>query len=65
MLEKADNRIRRNSWSNITLVQSDASAYQFPKRVDGIISTFALTLVPEYDKVIQIGGVYLCVGEAT
>jgi ubiquinone/menaquinone biosynthesis C-methylase UbiE len=59
MLEMADKRIRRNGWSNITLVQSDAAAYEFPGHIDGIISTFALTLVPEYDKVIQRGAAAL------
>jgi demethylmenaquinone methyltransferase/2-methoxy-6-polyprenyl-1,4-benzoquinol methylase len=53
MLAKARQRIQRNHWSNITLMQSDAAAFQFPHQVEGIISTFALTLVPEYDKVIQ------------
>ena len=59
MLEMADKRIRRNGWSNITLVQSDAAAYGFSEHIDGIISTFALTLVPEYDKVIQRGAAAL------
>jgi len=53
MLEKADKRIRRNGWQNVTLVQSDASEYLFPEHIDGIISTFAITLIPEYDRVIQ------------
>lgn len=53
MLDRARQRARRNRWDNIELVQSDAAAYRFPERVDGIISTFALTLVPEYDRVIR------------
>ena len=53
MLEKANQRIQRNQWSNVSLVQSDAALYEFPRPVNGIISTFALTLVPEYDAVIR------------
>lgn len=53
MLAKARQRAQRNRWNNIELIQSDAATYRFPKRVDGIVSTFALTLVPEYDQVIQ------------
>lgn len=53
MLEKARQRIQRNKWSNVSLVQSDAALYEFPKEVKGIISTFALTLMPEYDAVIE------------
>ena len=59
MLEKADKRIRRNGWKNVTLVQSDAAEYLFPEHLDGIISTFAITLVPEYDRVIQKGAAAL------
>lgn len=62
MLSMADKRIKRKGWSNITLVRSDAAAYPFPGRVDGIISTFALTLIPEYDKVIQRGAAKLLPG---
>ncbi|RJQ85061.1 MAG: methyltransferase domain-containing protein [Desulfobacteraceae bacterium] len=53
MLAKARQRARRNRWNNINLVQSDAASFGFPQRVDGVLSTFALTLVPEYDRVIQ------------
>lgn len=53
MLAKASERVARNNWSNVSLIQSDAAAFEFPRPVDGVISTFALTLVPEYDRVIQ------------
>ena len=59
MLEEAGKRIRRNGWQNVILTQSDAAKYQFPEQIDGIISTFALTLVPEYDSVIQNGAAAL------
>jgi ubiquinone/menaquinone biosynthesis C-methylase UbiE len=62
MLSAADKRIKQNGWSNITLVQSDAATYRFPVRIDGIISTFALTLVPEYEMVIQRGAAVLSSG---
>jgi len=45
--------VKRKGWSNVRLVQSDAAAFEFPRPVDGVISTFALTLVPEYDRVIE------------
>ena len=53
MLAEARNRVSRNNWSNIELVQDDAGTYQFPDRIDGVISTFAITLVPEYDLIIK------------
>ena len=55
MLDEAAKRARRNSWTNVELVRQDAATYQFPERLDGILSTFALTLIPEYDKIIKNG----------
>lgn len=55
MLKQAQRRVEKNSWSNVELVKSDAALYQFPSEIDGVISTFALTLSPEFDKVIKNG----------
>jgi ubiquinone/menaquinone biosynthesis C-methylase UbiE len=63
MLSEASKRIERYNWSNIELVQSDAAAYDFPDRTDGIISTFAITLIPEYDKIIKKGAATLSPGK--
>ena len=62
MLAEARNRVSRNNWSNIELVQDDAGTYQFPDRIDGVISTFAITLVPEYDLIIKRGASALISG---
>jgi ubiquinone/menaquinone biosynthesis C-methylase UbiE len=62
MLAGAKERSRRNGWSNVELVQSDAANFEFPRKVNGIISTFALTLVPEYDSVIRAGSETLVTG---
>jgi demethylmenaquinone methyltransferase/2-methoxy-6-polyprenyl-1,4-benzoquinol methylase len=63
MLSKARERVKRKSWSNVRLVQSDAAAFTFPRPVDGVISTFALTLVPEYDRVIEHAAAALSQGK--
>jgi ubiquinone/menaquinone biosynthesis C-methylase UbiE len=55
MLDQANARIAAHDWSNVELVKSDAATYVFPRNVDGILSTFALTLVPEFDEVIRNG----------
>jgi ubiquinone/menaquinone biosynthesis C-methylase UbiE len=62
MLEKARERIRRNGWQNIELVEADAATYRFPDEVQGILSTFALTLVPEYEQVIACAAQALAAG---
>lgn len=62
MLEQARQRVQERGWSNVDLVLSDAARYRFPERVDGVISTFALTLVPEYDDVIRRAAAALAPG---
>ena len=59
MLDRAARRVERNGWSNVRLVQSDAAVFEYPERTAGILSTFALTLVPEYDRVIERGAAAL------
>jgi len=53
MLEKAREKIHRNGWQNVELVEADAALYEFPDEIQGVLSTFALTLVPEYEQVIN------------
>ena len=53
MLMKAKERSEAKGWNNIELVHADAADYEFPQRTNGILSTFALTLVPEYQEVIR------------
>jgi ubiquinone/menaquinone biosynthesis C-methylase UbiE len=55
MLACAQDRIEKHGWSNISLVQSDAAAFEFPAEVNAILSTYALTQVPECAKVIANG----------
>ncbi len=63
MLEQAQKRVQRHGWHNVELVQCDAAAYDFPRDLDGILSTFALTLVPAYDQVIAHGAEALAPGK--
>jgi ubiquinone/menaquinone biosynthesis C-methylase UbiE len=55
MLARAQDRIKTNGWSNISLVQADAANFDFPAEVDAILSTYALTQVPECAEVIARG----------
>ncbi|KAI9130069.1 class I SAM-dependent methyltransferase [Acaryochloris sp. CCMEE 5410] len=55
MLAQARQRVETNHWQNINLIQSDVADYSFPDKVDGILSTWAITLVPEYEQVILKG----------
>ena len=62
MLARAQDRIETNGWSNISLVQADAAAFDFPAEFDAILSTYALSQVPECAKVIAHGASALCGG---
>jgi demethylmenaquinone methyltransferase/2-methoxy-6-polyprenyl-1,4-benzoquinol methylase len=55
MLAQAEQRIELTGWSNVSLVQADAAEFNFPREVDAILSTYALTQVPECGAVIARG----------
>ena len=55
MLAGARTRIEASGWRNIELVESPAASFRFPPEVDGILSTFALTLEPDFDRVVEEG----------
>lgn len=52
MLIQAQKRINIAGWQNVELIQADLAEYSFPVGIAGILSTFAITLVPEYGGVI-------------
>lgn len=62
MLDRARCRIQRAGWTNVELVNCDALEYEFPVGVEAILSTFALSLVPECGEVVAKGSEALAVG---
>ena len=60
MLARAEDRVKANDWRNVSLVQADAAAFDFPMMVDAILSTYALSQVPECAEVIAHGAAALC-----
>jgi ubiquinone/menaquinone biosynthesis C-methylase UbiE len=62
MLAQAQDRIETNGWSNISLVQGDAADFDFPTKLDAILSTYALSQVPECAEVIAHGAAALSEG---
>ena len=55
MLQVAERQVGEKGWENVSLVQSDATDYRFPEKINGIITSYAITLIPEYDQIIQLG----------
>lgn len=62
MLEQAQKKVDQNHWRNVTLVQSDVLEYCFPEKVDGVISTFALSLIPDLAHVLEKSAAALTTG---
>jgi demethylmenaquinone methyltransferase/2-methoxy-6-polyprenyl-1,4-benzoquinol methylase len=53
MIGRSAERAARHGWKNVQLAQSDAASYEFPDAIDGVLSTYTLVVVPEYDRVIE------------
>ena len=53
MLSEAERRVSQAGWDNVELVQADVADYEIGQGVGGVLSTIALTLVPEFDAVIE------------
>ena len=62
MLARAHDRIETNGWNNVSLVQADAAAFDFPPGLDAILSTYALSQVTECADVIAHGAAALSEG---
>lgn len=62
MLDQARRRVEKNEWSNVELVQGDALTFEYPGKVHGVLSTFVLSLIPEYDRIIRKGAEALLPG---
>src|SRR5580698_8334282 len=62
MLARAQDRIATNGWSNVSLVQADAAEFDFPAGVNAILSTYAMTQVPDCAAVIAHGAAALAGG---
>jgi demethylmenaquinone methyltransferase/2-methoxy-6-polyprenyl-1,4-benzoquinol methylase len=62
MLARAQDRVEASGWSNVSLVQADAADFEFPTQADGILSTYAMSQVPECAEVIAHGAAALSDG---
>ena len=55
MLAEAQEQIQEHGWRNVELVQADTSEFAFPQDVDGIFSSFALSIMPNHRDIIRKG----------
>jgi demethylmenaquinone methyltransferase/2-methoxy-6-polyprenyl-1,4-benzoquinol methylase len=62
MLAQAQHRIDTNGWSNVSLVHADAAEFEFPTGVDGILATYAHSLLPDPAHIVARGAAALAAG---
>lgn len=55
ILDQARIRIRNSGWANVDVVEADVARFGFPQGLAAILSTYALSMVPEYDAVVRRG----------
>lgn len=53
MLACARDRVERAGWKNVELVQSDITKYNFPERVNAVLSVGVFGFVTEYDRLTK------------
>ena len=70
MLSRAQERVEREGWKNIELIQGDAARIELGQTFDAALSTLAISVVPDYrgalDRMlahVKPGG-YLAIGDA-
>jgi ubiquinone/menaquinone biosynthesis C-methylase UbiE len=59
MLAVAERRIERNRWSNVSLVQADAGEFSYPAQIDAVVSTYAMSHLPDAGAAIAHGAAAL------
>jgi len=55
MLDKARQRVADNNWKNVELVCTDATQFEYPDNLGGILSTLALILILDCGRVVSNG----------
>ena len=53
MLREAQHRVETAGWANVDLVESGMADYELPGNIGGVLSTFAITIMDDYDCVIR------------
>ena len=53
MLQRAENRIQNLGLDNVRLMQADMSKYNIPSDSDAVLSTLAISMSPDYDRIIE------------
>lgn len=53
MLTAAEDRVKREGWSNVELIQRDAAQLSLGYEVDGVISTLGISAIPNHREALD------------
>lgn len=53
MLVQARNRVASRGWSNVDLVEGDASTMSLGRQFDGILFAYSLTMIPDWGAALE------------
>lgn len=53
MLRQAEKRVAASGWSNVHLVQGDATQLDLGKKFDAILFAYSLTMIPDWPRAID------------
>jgi ubiquinone/menaquinone biosynthesis C-methylase UbiE len=53
MLAQARRRIERHGWRNIELIEADMTRVELPQGLDGVLSTYAMSVIADHNTVIK------------
>lgn len=53
MLRRAERRVVARGWTNVELVQGDATTMRLGRAFDGILFAYSLTMIPEWPRAID------------
>lgn len=53
MLRQAEKRVASSRWSNVQLVQGDATQLDLGRKFDGVLFAYSLTMIPDWPRAIE------------
>ena len=53
MLRKAQRRVESRGWSNVELIQADATKMNLGRRFDGVLFAYSLTMIPDWPAALE------------
>ncbi len=62
MLLKARQRITRYGWSNVKLLEADATDFSIERKFDAILFCYSLSMIPQWESALRCAGRHLNIG---